>query len=55
MSCYGPKIIAGDGPANADYDWFYLCAARQDMIPVPLGFVPVIDGEPEREEDNAGW
>ena len=42
---YGPKIIEGELTPNADFDWYYFCKARNTMTPLPIGCVPVVDGE----------
>lgn len=44
---FGPKMIEGELPQNLDFDWYYFCKARDVMVPLPLGYVPVIDGEDE--------
>lgn len=50
-SCWGPKLVGGRKPADADYDWWFFCPARNMMTPVPEGFVPQVEGEEERN----GW
>ena len=47
---YGPKMIEGDLSPNADFNWYYFCKARDDMVPLPLGYVPILDGENEDSE-----
>ncbi len=42
---YGPRIIKGDCSPNADIDWFYFCKAQETMVPLPFGYVAVLDGE----------
>ena len=44
---YGPKITEAEGdlPPNTDFDWHYFCKARNAMVPLPFGYVPVLDGE----------
>ena len=42
---YGPKIIEGELTPDADFDWYYFCKARNTMTPLPIGCVPVVDGE----------
>ena len=48
---YGPKMIEGDLPLDMDFDWYYFCKATDAMMPVPLGYVPVLDGENDDSED----
>lgn len=49
---YGPKMVEGDLPLNSDFDWYYFCKARDALVPLPLGYVPILDGEVcEGEED----
>jgi hypothetical protein len=42
---YGPRIVEDEGDAIEDlsFDWFYHCEARDAWVPVPLGYVPVLD------------
>ena len=44
---YGPKIVKAEGDLllNASFDWYYFCKARDTMVPLPVGYMPVIDGE----------
>jgi hypothetical protein len=42
---YGPKMVEGELSPDADFDWFFFCQARDAMVPLPLGYVPVVDGE----------
>src|SRR6267154_6748745 len=42
---YGPKMIEGDLLPDADFDWYYFCKARDTMVTLPFGYVPVADGE----------
>lgn len=44
---YGPKIVEGEFSPGADVDWYYFCKARDAMVPLPLGYMPVLDGEEE--------
>jgi len=46
---YGPKMVEGDLSPEIDFDWYYFCKARGDMVPLPLGYVPVVDGEVREE------
>ena len=32
---------------ETNFDWYYFCKARDAMVPLPLGYVPVLDGEDE--------
>lgn len=47
---YGPKMIEGDLLPDADFDWYYFCKARDTMVPLPFGYVPVADGEVPADE-----
>ena len=40
-------MIEGELSLEADVDWYYFCKAREAMIPLPSGYVPVLDGEDE--------
>ena len=44
---YGPKITEAEGdlPPNTDFDWHYFCKVRNAMVPLPFGYVSVLDGE----------
>jgi hypothetical protein len=42
---YGPKMIEGEFSSDTDFDWFYFCRARDVMVPLPFGYVPVLDSE----------
>ncbi|RDB20288.1 hypothetical protein Hypma_012690 [Hypsizygus marmoreus] len=44
---YGPRMTPGRAPPNQDFDWFYFCEARNQWIPMPDNYVPVIDGAPD--------
>jgi hypothetical protein len=46
---YGPRMVEGDLPPDDNFDWYYFCKARETMVPLPFGFVPVLDGEVHRE------
>jgi hypothetical protein len=51
---YGPKMVEGDLQPDDDFEWYYFCRARDTMVPLPFGFVPVLDGDDEvrgREEE----
>ena len=47
---YGPKMIEGEFEPGDDVDWHYFCKARDDWVPLPLGYVPVLDGEEDQDE-----
>jgi hypothetical protein len=47
---YGPKMVEGDLLPDTDFDWYYFCKARDTIVPLPLGCVPVLDGEIEDSE-----
>src|SRR6266849_4509195 len=44
---YGPKIVEAERDLllNASFDWYYFCKAQDTMVPLPVGYMPVIDGE----------
>lgn len=42
---FGPKMVEGDLPLDDSFEWYYFCKARDTMVPLPFGFVPVLDGE----------
>ncbi|KAK0435228.1 uncharacterized protein EV420DRAFT_1317888 [Desarmillaria tabescens] len=46
---FGPRLERIDDPLDLPespgYVWYYLCEARNEFVPVPEGFIPVIDGE----------
>jgi hypothetical protein len=45
---FGPKMVESDVPLpETDFDWYYFFKARNAMVPLPLGYVPVLDGEDE--------
>ena len=44
---FRPKMIKGEFPQNLDFDWYYFCKVHDMMVPLPLGYVPVIDGKDE--------
>ena len=54
---YGPKMVEGKSSLNTtvttDFDWYYLCTARNAMVPLPLGHVPIIDSE--HVDEGAIW
>ena len=47
---YWPKMIKGDLSPNADFNWYYLCKVRDDIVPLLLGYIPILDGENEDSE-----
>jgi hypothetical protein len=40
---YGPRISPGQPPLDMDFDWTYFCEARGRYVPLPDGYVPVLD------------
>ena len=54
---YGPKMVEGesslDTTVTTDFDWYYLCTARDAMVPLPFGYVPIINGE--HIDEGAIW
>jgi hypothetical protein len=48
---YRPKMVEAEDDVlpdpDADFNWYFFCKARNAMVPLPLGFVPVLDGENE--------
>ena len=34
-----------DTTVTTDFDWYYLYTAQDAMVPLPLGYVPIIDDE----------
>ncbi|KAF8064884.1 hypothetical protein FPV67DRAFT_159076 [Lyophyllum atratum] len=53
---YGPRITPGKPRFEQDYDMTFFSEARRQFIPVPDGFMAVIDGVPiEREEEDPGY
>jgi hypothetical protein len=46
---YGPRMAEGEFSPDADANcqWYYFCKARNAMVPLPSGYVPVLDGEGE--------
>jgi len=48
---YGPRISPGKPRVGQDYDWLYFCEARQRFVPLPDGYVPVLDGVEDLDDD----
>ena len=48
-SLWGYKLVAGDVDPGADYEWWYYSEAHDAVVPVPQGYVPLL----EEEGDNA--
>jgi hypothetical protein len=42
---YGPSLMKGDIAPGLDFDWYYFCDAAKEMVPLPPGYVPILDGE----------
>jgi hypothetical protein len=40
---YGPRISPGTPPSDLDYEWTYFCEARGRYVPLPDGYVPILD------------
>ena len=42
---YGRQIVEAEGDALVDssFDWFYFCVAHDDWVPVPFGYVPILE------------
>jgi hypothetical protein len=38
-------MIEGEFSSDTNFDWFYFCRACNVMVPLPFGYVPVLDGE----------
>ena len=54
---YGPKMVKGesslDTTITTNFDWYYLYIAQDAMVPLPLGYVPIIDDE--HVDEGAIW
>jgi hypothetical protein len=48
---YGLRISPGNPRVGQDYDWLYFCEARQWFVPLPDGYVPVLDGIEDLDDD----
>ena len=44
---YGPMIVPGDLPPGGDVTWFYFSEACANYVPIPPGFMPILDGKDE--------
>ena len=46
---YGPKMVDGKSFLNTtittNFDWYYLCIAWDAMMPLPFGYMPIINGK----------
>jgi hypothetical protein len=40
---YGPRITRGELPPDDDFEWTYFCEARSEFVPLPDGYIPVLD------------
>jgi hypothetical protein len=40
---YGPRITPGKLPLGNDFEWTYFCEARGRYVPLPDGYIPVLD------------
>ena len=43
MRLYGPQITLGKLPLSNNFDWTYFCEARGQYVPLPDGYIPVLD------------
>ena len=43
MRLYGPWITLGKLPLGNDFDWTYFCEAHGRYVPLPDGYIPVLD------------
>ena len=41
---YGSSLVSGQLSKTANYEWYYFCEPVGDMVPVPKGYVPLLDG-----------
>jgi len=54
VSVFGPGVTGGDIPEDADFDWHVYSADLKMIVPLPRGFVPIVDGEDDDNNLN-GW
>lgn len=47
LSLWGSKLVPGDIDPDADYDWWYFSEAHDDVVPIPQGYLPLLDFEDE--------
>ena len=40
---YGPQLTPGTLPLDMDFDWTYFCQAHGEYVPLPDGYIPVLD------------
>ena len=40
---YGPRLTPGTLPLDTDFDWTYFCEAHGKYVPLPDGYIPVLD------------
>ena len=40
---YGPRITPGKLPSGNDFEWSYFCEACGRYVPLPDGYIPVLD------------
>lgn len=42
---YGPRITPGKLPPGNDFEWTYFCEARSRFVPLPDGYIPVLNDQ----------
>ena len=45
---YRPKMVKGKSSLDTtitDFDWYYLYIAQDAIVPLPFGYMPIIDSE----------
>ena len=43
---YGPKMVEDECLSNGTgFERYYFCCAQDAMVPLPLSYVPIIDGK----------
>ena len=47
---YGHKMVESDRSPEGDFDWYFFCKARDAMVSLPPGYIPVLDGESDDSE-----
>jgi hypothetical protein len=45
VSVFRPEMVEGDPDPGADFEWYYFCEAMNKSVPLPRGYIPVLDGK----------
>jgi hypothetical protein len=45
VSVFRPEMVEGDPDPGADFEWYYFCKAMNKLVPLPRGYILVLNSE----------